>query len=112
MLRPARIELYIDVLNTYGFGAQVFMAVEEMGELLSALGKFRRNRVEGSEVITELADVAIMVEQMGVLFGLTEFEAEKEKKLIRLQERLNNHKNANKNETNRRSGSDTDDRSV
>lgn len=112
MKRLKRIELYLDVLETYGYGHQVMKTIEECAELINALTKLRDNRGTEQELMTELADVAIMVEQMAVLFGLAEFEAEKEKKLIRLQERLNNLKNANKNETNRRSDSDTDDRSV
>lgn len=112
MKRLKRIELYLDVLETYGYGHQVMKAIEESAELINALSKLKDNRTEFNDLITELADVAIMVEQMAVLFGLAEFEAEKEKKLIRLQERLNNLKNTNENEANRRSGSDIDDRSV
>jgi NTP pyrophosphatase (non-canonical NTP hydrolase) len=62
--------------------------MEETGELLAALGKFDRNRVGEADVITELADVSIMVEQMAVVFGLDDFKREKERKLTRLKERL------------------------
>ena len=88
MTRQKRIELYVDVLKTFGRGAQVMVLVEECGELLSAIGKYLRERVTEEEVITELADVAIMVEQMAILFGLPEFEAEKERKLMRLKRRI------------------------
>jgi NTP pyrophosphatase (non-canonical NTP hydrolase) len=62
--------------------------MEETGELLAALGKFDRNRVGEADVITELADVSIMVEQMAVVFGMDDFKKEKERKLTRLKERL------------------------
>lgn len=63
------------------------MVHEEIGELLSALGKIYRGRVTTKDVITELADVSIMIEQMAVYFGLDEFKAEKEYKLRRLAKR-------------------------
>lgn len=97
MLRQARIELYINVLKEFGCGGQVMMLVEECGELLSAIAKFRRDRATEEDIVTELADVAIMVEQMAILFGLPEFEAEKERKLARLKKRLEDKINSNKN---------------
>lgn len=89
MTRQKRIELYLEVLEAFGYGHQVMKAIEESAELINALSKLKDNRTEFDDLITELADVAIMVEQMAVLFGLSEFEKEKERKLERLQERLN-----------------------
>lgn len=88
MLRQKRIELYVDVLKTFGYAGQIMMLVEECGELLSAISKFRRDRATEEDIVTELADVAIMVEQMAILFGLPEFEKEKNRKLKRLAKRL------------------------
>ena len=76
------------VLETWGIGNQVFMVMEETGEMLNALAKANRGRVTKEEVITELADVSIMMEQMAVHFGYEEFKSEKERKLNRLKERL------------------------
>ena len=67
---------------------QVLMVGEECGELLSALSKYNRGRIETPDVITELADVSIMVEQMAEFLGYEDFEKEKERKLERLKERL------------------------
>lgn len=75
-------------LNQYGIISQEWMLVEECGELLNAVAKLRRGRASNKEVITELADVHIMVEQMAFFFGFEEFQAEKERKLARLNERL------------------------
>lgn len=58
-----------------------------------ALAKYDRGRADTKDVITELADVSIMVEQMAMLFGKEEFEAERERKLKRLQEKINEASN-------------------
>lgn len=62
--------------------------MEECAELIDALAKYNRGRADAKDVITELADVSIMVEQMAIFFGKEEFEAEKVRKLKRLQERI------------------------
>lgn len=81
--------LYGDALSTYGFENQRMMLIEECGELLNAIAKHHRGRIENDmDVITELADVSIMVEQMAVHFGLRMFEHEKRRKLERLEQRL------------------------
>ena len=85
-------KLYNRALNKYGIINQEWMLVEECGELLNAFAKLRRGRASKEDIITELADVHIMVEQMACFFGLEEFQAEKERKLARLEERLNKHK--------------------
>lgn len=81
--------LYNKALRRYGITNQQWMLVEECGELLNALAKVKRGRVSKEELITELADVHIMVEQMACFFGLEEFQEEKGRKLARLEERLN-----------------------
>lgn len=79
---------YNRTINSYGIDAQKWMLVEECGELLNAIAKLKRGRSKKEAIITELADVHIMVEQMAFFFGWDEFKAEKERKLQRLQERL------------------------
>ena len=64
------------------------MVVEECAELVNAISKSRRKRVGIDAIITELADVAIMVEQMAFFYGEEKFYKEKERKLNRLQKRL------------------------
>ncbi len=90
MRENLKICLYNRALNTYGIHAQNWMLVEECGELLNAIAKLKRGRSTKEEIITELADVHIMVEQMALYFGWDEFNDEKERKLERLQERLVN----------------------
>lgn len=92
MKEEEKIQLYTDVLSAWGIGNQVFMVMEETGEMLNALAKANRGRVTREEVITELADVSIMMEQMAFYFGYEDFKAEKERKLNRLRERLETYK--------------------
>lgn len=82
------IPIYNEALNRYGINAQMWVLVEECGELLDALAKFKRGRVGKVDIITELADVSIMCEQIGYFFGWDEFRAEKAKKMARLSMRL------------------------
>lgn len=94
-----KIALYQQAIEHYGLDTQVIMVFEETGELQNALAKFLRGRGTQKAVITELADVSIMVEQMARLFGQEDFAAEKERKLLRLQARLvsNGNKSNKKN---------------
>lgn len=75
----------------YGFPAQAAMVVEECSELTNAICKFRRGRVGEDDIITEIADVMIMCEQLSNYFGKEKVELEKERKLERLKERLSKY---------------------
>lgn len=87
-----KLELYKKALETWGIESQMFMVMEETGEMLNALAKANRGRSTKEEIITELADVSIMVEQMALYFGFSEFMDERNKKLERLEKRLNHDK--------------------
>lgn len=82
------LELYNNAINAYGIDAQKWMLIEECGELLDAFAKLKRGRSSEEDIISELADVHIMIEQMAVFFGYSTFLWEKQRKLNRLQERL------------------------
>ena len=69
-------------------GAQETMVFEELGELTTALARYKRGRAMVEDVITELADVTIMCEQMAILFGYEKYKDEIERKLERLKKRL------------------------
>lgn len=85
------IDIYNRALNVYGYNAQRLMLIEEIGELLNAIAKLPRARATIDDVIEELADVAIMIDQMAFYWGWSEFHTKKEMKLERLQERLKKH---------------------
>lgn len=81
-----------DAIETFGEESQIDMCIEECAELINALEKYRRGRNDKADVITEIADVQIMCEQMQLLFGDTETDTERIRKLSRLARRLQNHK--------------------
>ena len=89
MTREER-EIYNRALYEFGISKQVIMVCEECAELINVLTKTFRARLTRDDVITELADVSIMVEQLAFFFGEDLFVAEKNRKLKRLKERLNN----------------------
>lgn len=85
------MRLYNRVLKTFGIVKQTFMLVEECAELLNAVAKTKRGRAGKEDIITELADVSIMVEQMAFFYGWDDYKEEKERKLTRLEDRINSH---------------------
>ena len=88
MEKEKRIETYKEAISKWGEDAQINMLYEECGELLTAVARFRRGRMNHQDVMTELADVSIMVEQLAAFYGTDRFEAEKERKLERLKNKL------------------------
>lgn len=99
MNKKETLETYFKALDKWGTSAQIMMLYEECGELLSAISKLERGRVSEDDVVTELADVSIMVEQIALLFGYDKFEKEKGNKLERLKERLEKHNDNENSET-------------
>lgn len=80
-------------LKTYGIESQRMMVIEECSELMNVLAKHTRGRISNVEdILTELADVSIMVDQMALYFGYDGFLKERQSKLERLKERLNKRK--------------------
>lgn len=80
--------LYQDTIKKWGEKPQVEMAIEEMAELILALRHYDRGRISGQEVISEIADVQIMMAQLAVMYGEHRVEEAKAKKLARLAERV------------------------
>ena len=88
MEKEERFKLYEKAICKWGVEAQREMAYEELGELITAIARHRRGRASREEIITELADVTIMCEQLAFMLGFEDFEKEKDRKLIRLIEKL------------------------
>lgn len=84
----SRRQIYEKALTKWGIENQLWMVTEECGELLNAIGKMRRNRVTREDVITELADVTIMCEQIAQYVGFDDYTKEIDHKLERLKKRL------------------------
>ena len=86
MSREERIKLYEAAINKWGVEAQRNMAFEELGELTTVLARDRRGRATPEEILTELADVTIMCEQMATILGFELYKLEIERKLLRLKD--------------------------
>jgi NTP pyrophosphatase (non-canonical NTP hydrolase) len=87
MDKENRIELYKEAINKWGEEAQVNMLNEECGELITAVAQFKRGRTSHHDVMTELADVFIMIEQIATMMNYEDFEKELDRKLIRLRDK-------------------------
>lgn len=81
-------EIFTKALTTYGYNAQEMMCIEECAELTNAIAKLHRGRVNFADIITELADVSIMVDQLAIYYGKNKFDKERKRKIKRLEERL------------------------
>ena len=86
MEKNERLKLYDAAITKWGVGAQKNMAYEEIGELLTALARDDRGRATAEDIITELADVTIMCEQLATVLGYDLYELELERKLLRLRD--------------------------
>lgn len=95
-MKDSEIKLYSEVLTSWGIHDQLDMAIEECSELINAICKLRRGRATEADVVTEVADVMIMCEQLTIHFGEVNVNAEKEFKLKRLKDRLTKWKQKHK----------------
>lgn len=75
-------------IATWGVEAQTVMAIEEFGELLTALARFRRGRVARDNVAEEIADAGIMLAQLAEVWGREIVDQWTARKLERLRMRL------------------------
>lgn len=78
--------LLLLALSTWGERAQMQIAIEECGEFIAALSQKMRGR--DSDVISEIADVVIVMRQMSMMFGNDAVYAAIESKINRLEARL------------------------
>lgn len=88
MNKEKRLEIYNTAVEKWGWEAQREMIYEECGELITAVARHKRGRATKEDIITELADVSIMVEQLAQLLGYEDYEKEKDRKLERLKDKL------------------------
>jgi NTP pyrophosphatase (non-canonical NTP hydrolase) len=83
-----KLEICRKALDKFGIVSQMGMMHEEMGELSAALEHYKRGRCKEDEVITEIADVMIVAAQMALYFGKEEVDAEIDRKLEKLEKKL------------------------
>lgn len=77
-------------IETYGKDMQLNVAIEEFSELIKEICKHKRGEDNLDNIIEEMADCYIMLEQLGVIFGIwfEEIEYKKVEKIERLEKRL------------------------
>lgn len=74
-----------DAIDTYGKEAQTWMVIEEMSELAKEICKNKRGRENREQIADEVADVTIMLEQVKMMFGISDTV---ERRIILKVERL------------------------
>lgn len=79
-------------IETYGHTPQKIVAMEELSELIKEISKDLRGQDNIENILEEMADVFIMLEQLRVMYGLTDYDIQEaiDKKLERLEKRLAN----------------------
>lgn len=85
-LKPLTVPLL--AVHHYGAEHQKKKAIEEMGELITALSREQDGRATTEKVITEIADVHLMIRQLMVIYGIEPCLAEYDRKQRRLLRRM------------------------
>ena len=63
-----RIETFCNYVATNYRESQILLVYEELGELISAINKYRRKKITFEDFISEIADVEIMLHQLKKLY--------------------------------------------
>lgn len=93
MTQEEKQEIIRQAVSHYSKTSRMWLACEEMAELTDALAKYQRARVNKKDIITEIADVQIMMAELSLIFGVEEVSAELERKLARLKETIKKDNN-------------------
>jgi len=81
-------EFFSMVVETFGVSAQLMVALEELFELGQAITKYERGVTKDAvNILEEVVDVSIMIEQIKVIYRLTDADVQtvKDMKIKRLQ---------------------------
>ena len=77
-------EVYAKTISKWGEQAQYDQTIEECAELIASLQHFARGKVGKEAVLSELADVFLMVGQLTYMFGEDQLSAAVDKKIAKL----------------------------
>ena len=77
-----------DAVSLWGIETQCNHASEECAEFIVALNHYRRGRIKDDEIITEIADVFIMMTEMAHIFGEAEVVAKIKSQTDRMRIRI------------------------
>ncbi len=82
-------ELMRMAVRTWGTESQLDMVIEECAELIDAIQKWRRRRVESAKVLEEAVDVELCVAHLKLMLDAPDlWEQTKMDKLRRLERRM------------------------
>ena len=90
MTKEERLKVYDEATKLWGLVAQYDQCVEEMGELIVAINKYKRKVIHGeydknneivANLIEEIADVSMCIEQMKHFVGEKNVDEIFEKKM-------------------------------
>lgn len=76
--------VYRAALEKWGVEAQYDQTIEECAELIAALKHFKRDKVDEEQIVSELADVTLMIGQLTWMFGEERVRAVVARKLEKL----------------------------
>ena len=79
----------IHAINHFGVDHQIDKALEEMGELITALSRRRLERSHREDIAEEIADVLITANQLRIIYGGKLVDELIDKKLSRLEATIN-----------------------
>lgn len=88
-----RMEIVERVAKYYGFKPQLDMMVEECGGMIVAINHYKRQRVSTERLIEEIADIWIVLKQMGVFLDERSIANVIDNKLRRINRVINELKN-------------------
>ena len=84
-----RRPVYQNAIALYGAEMQIVVAIEELSELAKELCKAMRGNVRTGAICEEIADVAIVIEQLQLIFSTGDgVDSQMDAKVQRLKERL------------------------
>ena len=76
--------VYRAALEKWGVEAQYDQTIEECAELIAALKHLKRDKVDEEQIVSELADVTLMIGQLTWMFGEKRVKAAVARKLEKL----------------------------
>lgn len=81
------VDICKKAINTFGERNQIIKAIEECGELIAVLAQTftKPDDVPVGDILTEIADVEIMIQQLRIIFGDNAVDQYKDKKLKKLE---------------------------
>ena len=85
----SKMKILQTAIDKYKIDSQVSMLVEECAELIADINRYYRKRIKKEKLIEEMVDVSIMIDQMKLIFGGSEWDRIENEKLKRLESIIN-----------------------